>query len=238
MRILVLQHARVEHPGAFRALLAADNHLWKTVHLNEGDVLPTIDQFDALWVLGGPMDVWEEHDYPWLGPEKALIRETVVERKMPFLGLCLGHQLLAVALGGQCKKAAVPEVGVMEVQLTQEGKNSPFLNGIDDTVTCLQWHGTEVSEVPQSCNVLAYSKSCAVQGLSVGTHALSMQFHVEVESDTVGNWAAVPEYGEALHKALGEDGAVKLTSDCLQSMDTFNNLALQLYRNWINTVEA
>mgnify|MGYP001400731527 CR=1 FL=1 len=101
MRILVLQHARIEHPGVFGKFLEEDGHTWQAVHLDEGEKLPSIEGFDALWVMGGPMDVWEEDFYPWLKEEKEFIRYSVMTKGMPYFGLCLGHQLLAEALGGK-----------------------------------------------------------------------------------------------------------------------------------------
>ena len=104
MNILVLQHVRVEHPGIFRTFLREDGHDWVPVFLDEGEKLPALDNFDALWVMGGPMDVWEEDNFPWLRDEKIFIRKAVEERGMPYLGLCLGHQLLSLALGGKTEK--------------------------------------------------------------------------------------------------------------------------------------
>ena len=99
MHILVLQHANDEHPGIFRKFLMEDGHTWEAVELDEGEDLPALDSYDALWVMGGPMDVWEEQKYPWLREEKKFIKTAVKEKGLPYFGICLGHQLLADALG-------------------------------------------------------------------------------------------------------------------------------------------
>lgn len=141
MNILVLQHARVEHPGIFRTFLDEDGHIWIAVHLDEGDALPeTMDGYDALWVLGGPMNVWQEDSHPWLVAEKAFIKRAVMDEGTPFLGLCLGHQLLAEVLGGSVGPAETPEIGVLPVQLTEEGASGILFDGIDPTFPVLQWH--------------------------------------------------------------------------------------------------
>ncbi len=104
MRFLVFQHLAVEHPGVFRDFFVEAGIEWDVVELDEGQPIPDLNDYDALWVMGGPMDVWEVDDHPWLVAEKAAIREAVNDRGMPFLGCCLGHQLLANALGGVCAK--------------------------------------------------------------------------------------------------------------------------------------
>ncbi len=235
MKILVLQHETDEHPGAFRALLEEDGHEWLPIYLHEGEMPPPIDGFDALWVMGGSMDVWEEEKYPWLRDEKALIRDVVEKRGMPFLGLCLGHQLQAEALGGRCGKAERPEIGVLEVQLTEEGATGVIFDGLPERFTCLQWHGAEVKQMPAGAKCLASSPDCAIQAMSWGPRAYSMQFHLEVEAETVESWIAIPSYAAELDTALGKNGAATLKAACDAQLDVFNTMAERVYINWLQT---
>jgi len=233
MHILVLQHARVEHPGIFRDFLTEDGHTWDAIELDEGEALPGLEGYDALWVMGGPMDVWQEDAHPWLRAEKKLIREAVETRGLPYLGLCLGHQLLAEALGGTVGPSNVPEIGIMDVYLTEEGANGVWMDGLPDTFRTLQWHSAEVTTLPPGAQVLATSPDCAVQAMKWGTRAYSTQFHVELEADTIDNWAKIPEYAGALKQALGPDGAAVMKAAADTHMKAFNDMAERLYINWL-----
>ena len=234
MKILVLQHEQVEHPGIFRRFLQEDGHEWVSVHLNDGEVFPSLGGFDALWVMGGPMDVWEEEKYPWLKKEKEFIQEAVVQLGMPFLGLCLGHQLLAESLGGQCGQSDSPEVGVLRVELTGQGPAGIIFDGLPETFCCLQWHSAEVKEMPAGAECLATSSDCRIQAMSWGPRAYSTQFHLEVEDETIDNWVKVPAYYEALCSALGPQGAQTLNAACKAQMSRFAEMAERFYINWLH----
>ncbi|MGH6931954.1 MAG: type 1 glutamine amidotransferase, partial [Dongiaceae bacterium] len=177
MRFLVFQHIALEHPGIFRDFFRRDSVAWDAVELDEGEPIPALDGYDALWVMGGPMDVWEQDEHPWLAAEQRAIREAVVDRGMPYMGICLGHQLLGAALGGRVGKAKQAEVGILDVELTEAGRADPIFDGLAARFKALQWHGAEVSQPPAGATVLAQSPLCGVQAMRYGRQAYGMQYH-------------------------------------------------------------
>ena len=232
MRLLVFQHIDCEHPGMLRTFLAQDGVKWDAVELDQGDPIPDLEPYDALWVMGGPMDVWDVDEHPWLIPEKQAIRTWVRELERPFLGLCLGHQLLADALGGACALQRPPEIGICDVDLTDAGVGDPIFAGMARRQKCLQWHSVQVSRLPEDAVVLASSSLCRVQAMRLGHHAWSMQYHVEVEPNTVDNWSAVPAYRSALEQTLGASAIDDMRTQATVHMAEFNDNAQKLYRNF------
>ena len=231
MRIIVFQHAKVEHPGMFRNLFREDGCSWDVIELDRGDSIPDLTPYDMMLVMGGPQDVWQESEHPWLVEEKAAIRRFVIEMQRPFLGVCLGHQLLAVALGGWVSMAETPEVGVMQVGLTSAGRPDPLFRGMRSPMTVLQWHGAQVSALPEGATVLAGSAHCAVQAFRYGTCAYGLQYHVEITGETVDEWTAIPVYATALRRAMGEDALAALRADVAERVASFGDDCRSLYQN-------
>ena len=113
MKFLILQHINIEHPGIFLKFMREDNIKMDTIELDKNEKIPNLDPYDAMIVMGGPMDTWQEETFPWLKTEKEAIHKFVSVNRKPYLGLCLGAQLLSEAIGGKVRKMKTPEIGVL-----------------------------------------------------------------------------------------------------------------------------
>ena len=238
MRFLIFQHISIEHPGVFLDFWKAAGYAWRTVELDAGEPIPPLDDFDLLCVMGGPMDVWQDDLYSWLAPEKAAIRRWVKELGRPFLGICLGHQLLAEALGGKVTPMAQPEVGVINVELTPVGRTDHLLAGLTSPLMTLQWHGAEISRLPDGAEILAATAACPAQAIRFGRHAYGMQFHTEITASTVAEWQRIPEYKASLERTLGAEAAAGLGEAVASRLQYFNEAARRMNDNLSAIVAA
>lgn len=232
MHVIVFQHLAVEHPGILRDFMRADSITWHTVELDEGAQIPPLDAFDAMIVMGGPQDVWQTREHPWLASEIEAIGKFVADLKRPYLGICLGHQLLAAALGGRVAPGRQREVGVMDVTMTDAGTRDPLLRGASNPLCVLQWHGAEVQYVPKGIDILAESPACAIQAIGFERRAYGVQFHLEATETTVRDWAAIPEYAAALERAVGAGAAARLEQDVAHRLAGFQTNARRVYDNF------
>jgi GMP synthase-like glutamine amidotransferase len=208
------------------------------VELDAGDAIPDLDDFDLLVVMGGPMDVWQENIHPWLAPEQASIRHWVRDLRRPLLGICLGHQLLAASLGGKVGLMTRSEIGLGDVQLTDAGRQDPLFAGFSSRTQTFQWHGAEVSKLPEGAEILAANSTCPVQAFRWGRHAYGLQYHVEITASTVGEWSAIPEYRAGLVRTLGADGASQLDKAVTRELPRLQASARRLNDNVVKIVAA
>jgi GMP synthase-like glutamine amidotransferase len=186
MRALCFQHIDCEGPGLLGEFLAQRGVALHTVHLDHGDPIPDPREYDALLVLGGPMNVYEEDRHPFLRAEDRAIRRALAAG-VPYLGFCLGSQLLAKALGAPVTQNPVKEIGFFEVALTPEGLRDPLLAGLPDPLPVFQWHG-DTFAIPAGAVHLASSPVCRNQAFRHGRVAYGLQFHVEVTRAMVAEW--------------------------------------------------
>jgi len=232
MKVIVLQHIKIEDPGYIKDLMITDGAKLTTIELDEGEKIPNnLSTFDAMFCMGGPMDTWMEKDYPWLVDEKKKIKEFVVDLKKPYLGFCLGCQLLGEVIGGKVAKTNNPEIGMLNINFSENKKDDPLFSKFPEKITSLQWHSYEVQGLENNKNVtlLASSPETKYQIFKYQSHAYGIQFHIEVKDTTVSEWGCVPEYKSALEKQLGEGALEKFDKEAQANMQNMNNYSKILY---------
>jgi GMP synthase (glutamine-hydrolysing) len=192
-------------------------------HPYRNDQLPELGTISALIVLGGAMGANDDHQHPFLANLKELIR-SVVEAGIPYLGICLGGQLLAAALGAQVVSSRWEELGTLPVQLTAEGLVDQLFQGLPDRFTSFQWHHDSF-DLPEGAVLLASSTACPHQAFRFGTNAWGLQFHPEVDEKIIRDWCswdpATAQQAEALVAAFSEQ------------VDDYRSTARQLQDNFL-----
>lgn len=185
--IIVVQHIDCEGLGGFEPVLKSSGFKPVFVNGGKGERIPdSMDGFEALILLGGPIGVYEADRYPFLKDEVKLIQASFKEDK-PVLGICLGAQLIAEALGGKVYKGGKKEIGWYRIYLTGEGRRDPLFKGIPDSPFVFQWHG-DTFELPDGAERLAFSYIYPNQAFRVGRKIYALQFHLEVTEEMVCKW--------------------------------------------------
>lgn len=186
--ILYIKHIDIEGPETIAPFFEKHGRKSKTIELYKGEPLPKdVSGIDAVICLGGPMNVYEEDKYPFLIEEDIFIKH-VLQHEIPYLGICLGSQLLCKAAGGKVTRSPVEEIGWSTVQLTDAGKKDPLFHGLHSHLTVYQWHGDTFS-IPADGHWLVEGKDCIHQALRVGKNAYGLQFHIEITDKSIREWS-------------------------------------------------
>ena len=177
MRIHVLQHAEFEREASIGSWASGKKYPLSRTLLYEGETLPELDSFDWLVIMGGPMNIYEEAEYPFLKPEKEFIRQAVHENKT-VLGICLGAQLLADVLGGKVYSNPEKEIGFFPVSLTGIGSSMAIFQGFPEEFYAFHWHGDTFS-IPEKAVHTAFTTGCTNQAFIYLNKVVGLQFHLE-----------------------------------------------------------
>jgi GMP synthase-like glutamine amidotransferase len=234
VNLLVFQHMATEHPAYLGEIMARRDVIATTVRLDAGEPIPTLDGFDALLVMGGAMNVWQEEAHPWLIAEKEAIRRWVRDLGRPYFGVCLGHQLLAAALGGEVGPAVRPETGIVAVELLPASDADKLLGGMSSPVATMHWHSAEVTRLPGGAVPLARSADCAVQAMRLGAHAWGFQYHPEATDETLAEWMTQPGFAEALIERGGAGAVAAFNAAAGASMAGFHHHAEHIFGRFLD----
>ena len=232
MEIIVLQHIKVEDPGYIKDLMIKDGVNITTIELDEGQKIPNdLNKYDAMFCMGGPMDTWMEKEHPWLIDEKKKIKNFVIDLKKPYLGFCLGCQLLGEIVGGRVIKSKKPEIGVLDINFSQNKDSDLLFSNFPNKVKALQWHSYEVINLEniKDITLLASSNITKYQIFKYQNHAYGIQFHIEIKDTTVNDWGCVIEYKKALEEQLGPNALKKFDEEAKKNMSEMNNYSKMLY---------
>jgi GMP synthase (glutamine-hydrolysing) len=199
-RILVFQHVAVEPLGTLDALIRARGHRIRFHNFErDPDAQPSVDRYRGLVVLGGPMNVDDQHRRPHLKTELLAIERALAQGK-PVLGICLGAQLLAHVLGAPIRRHERPEIGWYDLALSAAGRADPVLGVLGERRPVFQWHAYTY-DLPAGAVQLASTATCEQQAFRFGDHAYGFQFHLEADAAVIERWIGLPSFREELAAA-------------------------------------
>lgn len=231
MHLHSLHHVSFE--GLGRIADWADRRGWtrSATWQHRGDPLPNLKDVDLLCIMGGPMSVGDEHLFPWLAPEKALIQEALA-RNIPTIGVCLGAQLIAEVSGAPVAPMPHKEIGWHDIRKLEAASSCFWMSSFPNILKVLHWHGDQFA-IPPGATPLWASEACPNQGFALGS-ALALQFHLELSRENLA--LLVDHAGDELES---ESPAVQTVEQILTGAHAFDPLRGVLYRlldDWLTTL--
>ena len=232
-KILVLQNIGCEDLGTMEAAIKSRNMEYHYIHLYNNDKVPeNLSGYSALIILGGPMNVYETKQHPYLLDEERLIHEAI-DKKIATLGLCLGSQLIAKTAGAKVIAGKKKEIGWYSVSLTCDGLSDPLFVGFEKDITVFQWHG-DTFDIPSGAKRLAESELFPNQAFKIGEKIIGLQFHLEVTEEAAFEW--MEEYKEELNSLKDYIDPKKMRNDTTKKIENLKKSAQQFYNNFFKLI--
>lgn len=229
-RVLALQFVWDDPPGYLGEIMEEYHIACDVVNVEEEPV-PDPAAYDALIAMGGPQHVGKNDTYPYLVGAAEAIRRAV-ERDVPYLGLCLGGQLLANAMGAPVKKHTNPSIGFYQIQFTYAGQKDPIFKGLPGYQQVIHWH-EDTFDLPRGAVLLATNSHTPNQTFRYGRNAYGTQFHIELTPAMLDVWLYYPEYRKEIVTALGEDAADKFIYDRAQLYPLYREHTRIMFENFL-----
>ena len=232
-KIIVLQHHPAETLGTIADALESAALAWQYVRVYEGQALPKeMRGAGGLIVMGGPQTVYQLDRYPYLREELRLIEDALKENK-PILGICLGSQLLAAAIGAKVYRNTEREIGWYRVRFSEAAKDDRLLRGLANEFVAAHWH-SDIFDLPAGATALAASEKTPVQGFRYGEKAYGLLFHAEMTAEILG--ALVAEFGEGL-KRVGIDREA-LLADGTKYLPQLDRIGETIFARWAAPIQG
>ncbi len=232
-RVLVLQHIWGDTPGSLSEMMRARDIPFDLVEVDKAPI-PDGSAYAAIIVLGGGEYAGDDARHPYLLQEKALIHKALAQ-DIPFLGICLGGQLLAYTLGAQVRRHALTEIGFYEVELTAEGRNDPLLQGLPGYQQVFHWH-SDTFDLPPG-GVLLAATGPTPQAFRYGHRAYGLQYHIELTPDMLTIWLKYhPDRQEAI-ELLGQEGYDQIERERATRYPIYAEHTRILFENFLKIAE-
>jgi len=233
-RVLVFQHVAHEILGTLNPLLKSAGFRIRYVNFGRNpDARPSLDGYEGLVVLGGPQNVDQVDRFPHLAREVEVVQDAL-DRNIPVLGICLGAQLIARALGAPVGPAVQKEIGWYDVSLSEPGRTDPLLSTFAATERIFQWHG-DTFDIPRGADHLASSALCPNQAFRYGDKVYALQFHLEVDAPLVERWLSIPAHRAEIEEQGGSAQVEEIRRETRERIANTCSLATRTFGRWVRT---